>query len=143
MKTLKTQSGIRKSKQRDVVLEVLRKTKSHPTADWIYQEVKKSLPRISLGTVYRNLKLLKERGEILELHYGDGQRRFDGTPENHYHFNCQVCGRVYDVEQPLKKEMEKDLAKKLGFIITHHRIEFYGFCSECREQAGLLGKDAA
>lgn len=144
MKNQKSQaSGIRKSKQRDVILEVLKRTRSHPTADWIYQEVRKSLPKISLGTVYRNLKLLKERGEILELHYGDGQSRFDGTPENHYHFNCQVCGRVYDVEEPLKKDMEKDLAKKLGFIVTHHRVEFYGFCTECREQASLLGKEAA
>lgn len=127
-------SGMRRSKQREVILEVLRGTKSHPTADWIYHEVRKILPKISLGTVYRNLKLLKEKGDILELQYGDGQSRFDGNPENHYHFTCQRCGRVYDVEEPLRKDMELDLSKKLGFIITHHRVEFYGICKDCQTE---------
>lgn len=123
--------SMRKSKQREVILKVLRRTKSHPTADWIYQEARKSLSKISLGTVYRNLKLLKEKGEILELRYGDGQSRYDGNSENHYHFNCQRCGRVYDVEEPLRKDMEEDLAKKLGFVVTTHRVEFYGICRKC------------
>lgn len=136
MKTKKVEiSGMRRSKQREVILEVLRGTKSHPTADWIYQEVRRILPKISLGTVYRNLKLLKEKGDILELQYGDGQSRFDGNPENHYHFTCQRCGRVYDVEEPLRKDMERDIAKKLGFLITHHRVEFYGVCRECKEES--------
>lgn len=129
-KTLNT----RKSKHRDAILEILKSTKSHPTASWVYQEVRKSIPRISLGTVYRNLRLLSARGDILELHYGDGQSRFDGTPENHYHFTCQVCGTVFDVEEPLKKDMEKDLSEKLGFIINHHRVEFYGICMDCQEK---------
>lgn len=123
--------SMRKSKQREVILKVLRRTKSHPTADWIYQQARKSLPKISLGTVYRNLKLLKKKGEILELHYGDAQSRFDANPENHYHFNCQRCGRVYDLEEPLRKDMEKDLAKKLGLVVTTHRVEFYGICRKC------------
>lgn len=123
------------SRQREIIMTVLKGTKSHPTADWIYQEVRKSLPRISLGTVYRNLKLLKERGEILELQYGDGQRRFDGNPENHYHFSCQSCGRVYDVDEPLKSDMEVDLTDKLGFIVTHHRVEFYGLCKDCQSES--------
>ncbi|MDO8445186.1 MAG: transcriptional repressor [Deltaproteobacteria bacterium] len=141
MKNNKKTLFVRKSRQREVMLEVLKGTKSHPTADWIYQEVRKSLPKISLGTVYRNLKLLKERGEILELHYGDGQSRFDGNTENHYHFNCQGCGKVYDVEGPLKKDMERDIAEKLGFVITHHRVEFYGVCRECREEVSLHLKE--
>lgn len=141
MKISKAQcSAGRKSKQREAVLDVLKGTRSHPTADWIYQELRKSLPKISLGTVYRNLKLLKERGEILELHYGDGQSRFDGNPENHYHFTCQKCGRVYDVEGPLKKDMERDIAKKLGFVVTHHRVEFYGICKDCQEEISLTEK---
>ncbi len=124
--------GMRKSKQRELILNILKGTSSHPTADWIYQEARKSLPKISLGTVYRNLKLLKDKGEILELYYGDGQSRFDGTTENHYHFTCQRCGKVYDVEEPLRKDMESDIAKKLGYTITHHRVEFYGICNKCQ-----------
>ena len=132
MENTKKIAEVRRSRQREVLFKVLKGTKSHPTADWIYHEVRKTLPRISLGTVYRNLRLLAERGEILELHYGDGQSRFDGTPENHYHFNCQTCGKVYDVEEPLKKDMERDLSKKLGFIVNHHRVEFYGICMDCQ-----------
>lgn len=123
--------GIRRSRQREVILKILKDTISHPTADWIYQEVRKSLPKISLGTVYRNLSLLKERGEILELNYGDGQRRFDGNPENHYHFNCQNCGTLYDVEGPLRTEMDIELSRRFGYVVTCHRIEFYGICNKC------------
>ena len=129
--------GIRKSKQRELILGVLKGTKSHPTADWIYQEARKTFPKISLGTVYRNLKLLRDKGEILELHYGDNQSRFDGTTNNHYHFTCQKCVKIYDVEEPLRKDMERDIAKKLGFTITHHRVEFYGVCRECQEEVNL------
>lgn len=123
------------SRQREIILTVLKGTKSHPTADWIYQEVRKTLPRISLGTVYRNLKLLKERGDVLELQYGDGQRRFDGNPENHYHFNCQSCGKVYDLDETSKDDMGVDLTDKLGFVVTHHRVEFYGLCRDCQSAA--------
>lgn len=119
------------SRQRETILHTLKGTKSHPTADWIYQEVRKSLPRISLGTVYRNLKLLKDKGEILELNYGDGHRRFDGNPEDHYHFNCRSCGKVYDVEEPIRINLGDELAAKLGFTVINHRIEFYGICKDC------------
>ncbi len=137
MKSMNKTEPIRNrwSRQREIIMTVLKGTKSHPTADWIYQEVRKNLPRISLGTVYRNLKLLKERGDVLELQYGDGQRRFDGNPENHYHFNCQSCGKVYDVDEPLKSSMEVDLTDKLGFVVTHHRVEFYGLCRDCQSEA--------
>jgi len=133
--------GIRKSKQRELILDILKGTKSHPTADWIYQEARKSLPKISLGTVYRNLRLLRGTGDILELHYGDAQSRFDGTTANHYHFTCQECGKIYDVEEPLRKDMERDIARKLGFTITHHRVEFYGVCRECQEEVNLPLKE--
>lgn len=128
---------MRKSRHREVILKVLRETRSHPTADWVYQEARKTIPKISLGTVYRNLKLLREMGEVLELHYGDAQSRFDGYTENHYHFTCQRCNEVYDVEEPLRKDMERDIAKKLGFSISHHRVEFYGVCRECQNRVSF------
>lgn len=132
MENTKKISEGRRSRQREVLFNVLKGTNSHPTADWIYQEARKTLPKISLGTVYRNLRLLAERGEIVELNYGDGQRRFDGTPENHYHFNCRICGKVYDIKGPLKKDMEKELSNKLGVIVNHHRVEYYGTCKDCQ-----------
>ena len=79
---------MRKSRQREAIIRVLMSTTSHPTAEWVYEEVKKEIPNVSLGTVYRNLKLLKERGEILELEQTGHYRRFDGNSANHYHFRC-------------------------------------------------------
>lgn len=125
---------MRKTRQRQVILDVLKTTSSHPSADWIYEEVRKTIPKISLGTVYRNLKLLKEKGEILRLQYGDSRSRFDGTSENHYHFTCRKCDRVYDMKEPLKRDIERDMAEKLGFVITHHSMEFYGICKECQSE---------
>ncbi|NLM69292.1 MAG: transcriptional repressor [Firmicutes bacterium] len=122
---------IRKTKQREVILSVLRSTKCHPTADWIYQEVRKELPNVSLGTIYRNLKALTEMGEILELSYGSTYSRFDGNPDNHYHFVCEECGKVYDVDIPVNNEIDTQLEDKYGVKVNLHRLEFYGTCREC------------
>jgi Fe2+ or Zn2+ uptake regulation protein len=104
---------IRKTRQRDLILKTLRGTKSHPTADWIYEKVKKEIPNISLGTVYRNLSTLKEMGEILELNYGSKYSRFDGNPQNHYHFVCTECGRVFDVEGcPVDKGLDEKVSRE-------------------------------
>ncbi len=123
---------IRKTKQREVILEVLRSTDCHPTADWIYQEVRKELPNVSLGTVYRNLRCLTEMGEALELSYGSTYSRFDGNPEPHYHFVCRVCGEVFDMGMTVMHDLEKLAAADTGFTVTDHRMEFYGFCHNCQ-----------
>ena len=104
-----TQKGfIRKTKQRDLILKVLRSTDTHPTADWIYEQVKKEMPNISLGTVYRNLGKLAELGEITELKFGSKYSRFDGNPDNHYHFVCTECEKVIDVKGcPVDEEIDR------------------------------------
>ena len=123
---------LRRTKQREVILRVLRTTNSHPTVDWIYDEVRKEIPNISLATVYRNLRLLRESGEVLELDLSGTFSRFDGNPENHYHFRCEKCGRVFDVDEPVNKELDERVAQKTGFKVSHHRIEFRGLCQECQ-----------
>ena len=115
------------------MLRVLRATNSHPTVDWIYDEVRKEIPHISLGTVYRNLKLLRESGEVLEIDLSGTVSRFDSNPENHYHFRCEKCGRVFDVDEPVNKELDERVAQKTGFKVSHHRIEFRGLCKECQK----------
>lgn len=122
---------IRKTKQRELILSVLRSTKSHPTADWIYQEVRKQMPNISLGTVYRNLKTLTEMGEILELSYGSTYSRFDGNAKMHYHFVCEHCGKVYDLDLPVNEAIDTQIEKQYGVSVSQHRLEFYGACREC------------
>jgi Fur family peroxide stress response transcriptional regulator len=130
-----TKGFIRKTRQRDLILKTLRGTKSHPTADWIYEQVKKKMPNISLGTVYRNLGTLREMGEIMELNYGSKYSRFDGNPKNHYHFVCTVCGAVIDVENcPVDSKLDECVAEENDVEVFFHRAEFYGICSECKNQ---------
>lgn len=130
-----TKGFIRKTRQRDLILKTLRGTKSHPTADWIYEQVKKKMPNISLGTVYRNLGILREMGEIMELNYGSKYSRFDGNPENHYHFVCTVCGAIIDVENcPVEKKLDECVAEKNNVKVFFHRAEFYGICNKCNNQ---------
>jgi Fur family transcriptional regulator, peroxide stress response regulator len=121
----------RMTKQKRVILDVLKNTKSHPTADWVYDKVKKKIPNISLGTVYRNLNILKNQGEILELSYGKGFSRFDGNSSNHYHFTCEHCGRIIDVETPVFSEIEREVTRQMGVKVERHRLEFYGACPDC------------
>lgn len=122
------------TKQKKTILEILRETNIHPTADWVYEQARKRLPDLSLGTVYRNLNALRDMGEIMELNYGSTYSRFDGNPVNHYHFVCKQCGRVLDVDLPVMVELEQRLAQQTGFEVTHHRLEFYGRCADCLGQ---------
>jgi Fur family peroxide stress response transcriptional regulator len=122
----------RKSKQKEAILRVLRGTTSHPSADWVYEQVKREIPKISLGTVYRNLKLLKQEGEILELDLASTLSRFDGNSQDHYHFRCEQCGRIFDVDEPVDEEIDDRVAQKTGFKVSHHRLEFRGLCKDCQ-----------
>jgi Fur family peroxide stress response transcriptional regulator len=122
---------MRRSKQREAILRVLMSTKSHPTAEWLYEEVKKEIPNISLGTVYRNLRLMKDHGEILELEQTGAFRRFDGNSANHYHFRCDRCGKVYDIDEPVVDGIDERVEKTTGFRVSYHRLEFRGLCRDC------------
>jgi Fur family ferric uptake transcriptional regulator/Fur family peroxide stress response transcriptional regulator len=126
----------RKSKQRELILKVLSETKSHPTADWVYEQARKEMSSISLGTVYRNLRLLKDQNEIQEIQSGTSGSRFDATVENHYHFRCQSCGGVFDIDMPVRKEIEDEVARQTGLTIFHHHLELYGLCFTC--QSGVV-----
>ena len=123
---------IRNSKQRQAILNVLKGTKSHPTADWVYEQVRKEIPNISLGTVYRNLKLMKEEGEILDLEMGGSLNRFDGNNKNHYHFRCEQCGRVFDIDEPIDSGIDERVAHRTDFEVHYHRLEFHGLCIDCQ-----------
>jgi len=121
----------KRSKQREEILKVLMGTKCHPTADWIFACVKRKFPHLSLGTVYRNLNILKEQGKIQELSFGSTFDRFDGNPQPHYHFICEKCGRVFDVDLPLEDHLNKKAERILHFKVNYHRLEFFGKCGNC------------
>ncbi len=123
---------MRKSKQREAILDFLRRTSSHPTAYHVYEAVRKEIPNISLGTIYRNLRLLTDEAEIIELDLAGSLSRFDGDLKNHYHFRCEQCGRVFDVDDPVDLERNEKVAKKTGFRVSHHILEFRGLCRDCQ-----------
>lgn len=124
----------RMTKQRKTILKVLKNTDSHPTADSIYEEVKKEIPNISLGTVYRNLNLLADKGKITVINYANDQSHYDGNTENHYHFRCNDCGDVFDIELKLLNEkVNNKVENNSDFIVENHRLEFYGLCPSCQD----------
>ena len=126
--------GLRLTGPRRVVLEVVRGTESHPTAEWVHRMVRRRLPRVSLGTVYRNLRLLVEEGLVQEL--PGPHARFDGNLGRHHHFTCTACRRILDVDGPLCEPQTRAVSARVesltGLTITHHRIEFFGSCPACR-----------
>ena len=123
---------IRKSKQKEAILRAVKSTTSHPAADWVYERVREEIPNISLGTVYRDLKLLKQEGEVSEVGLTDTLSRFDGNTQSHYHFKCEQCSHIFDVDEPVGEEINKRIAQKMGFKISHHQLVFYGLCQECQ-----------
>jgi len=129
--------GLRLSGPRRVVLEVVRATDAHPTAETVHRMVRRRLPRVSLGTVYRNLRLLVAEGLVKEL--PGPHARFDGNTSEHHHFTCLWCARILDVDGPLTEPHSRALCRRVaargGFSVTHHRIEFYGCCAACRRNS--------
>ena len=125
-------NGTRKTKQREAILKVLKDADCHPTAHWIYEQVQLKIPHISLGTVYRDLKLLKKMGEILELDFAGNTTRFDGNTGHHYHFYCQKCKCIFDLKDPVDMEIDERVAEKNGFQVFRHRMDFFGLCRDCR-----------
>ena len=131
----------RDTPQRRAILTVLRGSKSHPTADELYDAVKKVMPRISRGTVYRNLHLLRERGEIGELDLSGTITRYEGTRERHYHFVCERCGKVFDLDEPIKHELDREVEERTGGTVSFHHLEFRGLCRDCRVRESGLEED--
>ena len=124
-------SGQRASRQREIILKELCSLRCHPTADELYDRVRKILPRVSLGTVYRNLELLTEKGLIMKLGPGE-RRRFDGNAHPHPHVRCLACGRVDDIA-PGVDAPELPAADRQGYQITGCNIEYTGVCPACRQ----------
>lgn len=122
---------LRMTRQRRVILGELRKHNDHPTADMIYERVRKHLPHISLGTVYRNLEILTALGEIQTLEMSGTQKRYDGIPQKHYHIRCIYCGSMDDAPIAPLNRLEDELYGATVYTIMGHRLEFMGLCPEC------------
>lgn len=118
--------------QRKIILDYLKSVKTHPSTEEVYLAVKKKLPQISLGTVYRNLKNLKEKGKIQEVF--SEISHYDGDISPHAHFVCQECNRIFDIFDVCKKcNILKSKKTKVGKI-KRYQINFYGLCKKCQKR---------
>jgi len=128
------QHKTRSSKQRRVILETLQGVTSHPTADELFAMVREKLPQVSLGTVYRNLEMLSETGQIQKLELAGVQRHYDGEASPHLHIRCAECDRVADVHDVDGPNLDSVFPKTTGngFHVTGYRLELSGLCPHCR-----------
>ena len=122
------------SKQREMILRTVTENPIHPTADKVYEQVRQQCPRISLGTVYRNLNYLSEMGILKKIPMPVGSDRFDGRLDEHYHMICEECGRVFDVECDPLAELGRKLMDCQGFQVHSRHLLLTGLCRECREK---------
>jgi Fe2+ or Zn2+ uptake regulation protein len=123
---------LRMTHQRELILEELGRCHNHPTADALYERIKKKLPRISLATVYRNLEILSEAGMIKKLEISGRQKRFDRELEQHDHIFCVQCRRVDDIQFNQSRLISLDSEHSQGYNISGCRVEFFGVCPTCQ-----------
>jgi len=123
----------RETKQRRIVFETIKNTYSHPTADWIFEQVRDTLPKVSLGTVYRNLGVLKEEGLIREIYGSDRRAHYDADTSPHAHFICSSCDQIIDVRGVASIDW-RTLKDLVGCEVAEQNVVFSGRCAHCRQQ---------
>ena len=118
------------SSKREAIFKTIASTKSHPSAKWVYDQLKDEIPNLSLGTVYRNIALFKEQGRVITVANVNGEERIDADVTDHAHFVCECCNGVYDLVSSEQSPLEKQLLQN-GFEIKRKNVVFYGICKEC------------
>ena len=124
--------GLRLTRQRRVVLQAVSDSDGHPDADEIYHRARRALPKISLGTVYRTLGVLRDTGLIRELHFGKAQGRYELERGPHHHVVCSECGRIEDVPASTFADLADRARAATRYDVKEHRLEFVGVCPKCR-----------
>ena len=121
------------SRQRECIKDNLNNRFDHPTAEMVYDDIRKEYPNVSLGTVYRNLTLLADLGEIMKIPTGSGPDRFDGNVSPHCHFLCKKCGKVSDLSLDIQPRIVREASKKFTGVIDSSQVSFFGTCPECEQ----------
>lgn len=119
------------SRKREAILEKIRSTTTHPSADWVYTELRQEIPDLSLGTVYRNITMFKDENLLVSVGIINGQERFDGNTEPHAHFICESCGRVIDIDDAVDPSLINGICENNQVSISYHQLFFYGKCKDC------------
>ncbi|MEQ3364043.1 Fur family transcriptional regulator [Raoultibacter massiliensis] len=120
--------------QRALVLEAVQSLHEHPTSADVYEAVRAKHPNISRATVYRNLGVLADKGEVLRVEVAGGADRYDFFNEPHYHARCRQCGMIFDVDMPYRSDLTEDVIDSHGFKIEGHQIMFDGVCPDCQKK---------
>ena len=120
------------------MLDLLRSTEAHPTANWLYGKLHKEFPSLSMGTVYRNIGILIQQGLINRIAFGSTFDHLDANMKPHYHFICERCKSITDLEVPPDESLNALPDTSLGFKVSRHEVEFYGLCPKCSRKAWHL-----
>jgi Fur family peroxide stress response transcriptional regulator len=127
--------------QRLAILKVLAESSGHPSVETIYELVKPNFPTTSLATVYKNIAVLRDLNQVLELGFSDDSNRYDGNkPYDHPHVVCTVCKKILDPEMSELEDMTQALARETGFTIIRHRLDFFGICPDCQTDQSVEGR---
>lgn len=116
------------------MLELLRSTETHPTANWLYGKLRKEFPDLSMGTVYRNIGILVQQGLINRIAFGSTFDHLDANLKAHYHFVCERCNSITDLDVPRDESLNALLDTHRGFEVRRHEVEFYGLCPKCSKK---------
>ncbi|MBW7571793.1 Fur family transcriptional regulator [Caproiciproducens faecalis] len=123
------------SRKREAILNAVKNTSIHPTAEWVYQTLKPVYPDLSLGTVYRNLAQFKNDGVIVSVGTVNGQERFDGNTQPHTHFICSSCGAVIDIPgEPVSLKSTDEIVRKYHIVVDSIDVQLHGLCEECLQR---------
>ena len=130
----------RYSAKREAILQIIRETDTHPTAEWVFQQLKPRFPDLSLGTVYRNLATFRQDGTLTSVGVVNGQERFDAETAPHTHFICSCCGRVCDMfELVVPEELVNAPTQNDGVRVDHYQLTLQGVCKECLDKEVQAG----
>ncbi len=120
------------SEKREAIYNVIRNTDTHPSSEWVYNQIKEKYPNISLGTVYRNMAMFVQEGLISSVGTVNGRERFDGNTTPHAHFVCRGCDAVIDLHNlAYNNELDHTVFLNTGHSVENHAVFFYGKCKEC------------
>ena len=126
---------LKKSDLRERILELLQDTDSHPSASWVFDRLRTEFPRVAVGTVYRNLNILTSEGLLQNINFNESVDRYDANLSKHYHFICEKCESIFDLDIPFERSLEELVREKTEFQVLNHRLDFYGVCTACRDRA--------
>lgn len=128
------QPGVKHTSQREAIVQCFLKSKDHLSIEDLLAQSREIDPQISYATVYRTLNLLKDKGLAIQRNFGEGQSLFEKAGEHHDHLICVDCAKIIEFEEEEIEDLQKKLAKKLGFELIYHRHELYGRCASCKKK---------